>query len=89
MSDLPDKRLLELQVRRAEARARQVGDVLDSLPDLSDNLRRPSDEEVESLRQELLTESTQRGERIERQLKEDRTPRQQPQVPVVPFDAEL
>jgi hypothetical protein len=89
MSDLPDKRLLELQVRRAEARARQVSDVLDSLPDLSDNLRRPSDEEVESLRQELLTESTQRGERIERQLKEERTPRQQAPVPVVPFDAEL
>ena len=89
MSDLPDKRLLELSIRRAEARADQVGDVLDSLPDLSDNLRRPSDEEVESLRQELMSEASARAERIERQLKEDRTPRQQPQAPVVPFDAEL
>jgi hypothetical protein len=89
MNTLPDKRLLDRSIRKAETRVDQVADLLESLPDLSDNLRQPSDAEVESLRQELLAESTQRAERIQRQLLEDRTPRQQAPVAVIPFDAEL
>jgi hypothetical protein len=89
MDTLPDKRLLDRSIRKAETRLDHVADVLESLPDLSDNLRRPSDEEVASLRQELLAESSQRAERIQRQLLEDRTPRQQAPVAVIPFDAEL
>lgn len=89
MDTLPDKRLLDRSIRKAETRVNQVVDLLESLPDLSDNLRQPSDEEVESLRQELLSESSQRAERIQRQLLEDRTPRQQAPVAVIPFDAEL
>jgi hypothetical protein len=89
MSELPDKRLLDRSLRKAEARAGQVADQLGSLPDLADKLRRPSDEEIESLRQELAGESARRAEKIQRQLLEDRTPRQQAPVAVVPFDAEL
>ena len=89
MPDLPDKRLLDRSIRKAEARADELADRLGSLPDLNDHLRRPSDEEIESLRQELQNESTLRAERIQRQLLEDRTPRPQAPVPVIPFDAEL
>lgn len=89
MPDLPDKRLLDRSIRRAETRAQEVADRLGSLPDLAGNLRRPSDEEVESLRQELQSESTLRAEKIQRQLLEDRTPKQQAPVAVIPFDAEL
>jgi hypothetical protein len=89
MPDLPDKRLLDRSLRRAEARADQVADRLGSLPDLAANLRRPSDEEVKSLRQELQSESTLRAEKIQRQLLEDRTPKQQAPVAVIPFDADL
>jgi hypothetical protein len=89
MNDLPDKRLLDRSLRKAEARAEEIASRVGSLPDLADHLRKPSDEEVESLRQELATESTRRAERIQRQLLEDRTPRQQAPVAVIPFDAEL
>ena len=89
MQDLPDKRLLDRSIRKAETRVDMVADLLDSLPDLSDNLRQPSAEEVERLRQELASDSTRRAERIQRQLLEDRTPRQQAPVAVIPFDAEL
>ena len=89
MPDLPDKRLLDRSLRKAEARADEVADRLGGLPDLADKLRRPSDEEIESLRQELQSESSQRAERIGRQLLEDRTPRQQAPAPVIPFDADL
>lgn len=84
-----DKRLLELSIRRAETRADQVAELVDSLPDLSQNLRRPSDDELSSLRATLASESAERADRIARQMQEDRTPRQQAPVAVVPFDAEL
>ena len=84
-----DKRLLELSIRRSEARPEQLAELVDSLPDLSQNLRRPPDDEAESLREELVAESAQRADRIARQMQEDRTPRQQAPVAVVPFDAEL
>jgi hypothetical protein len=84
-----DKRLLELSIRRAETRPDQLAELVNSLPDLSQNLRKPTDEELEHLRQELAAQSSQRAERIARQMQEDRTPRQQAPVAVVPFDAEL
>jgi hypothetical protein len=89
MNDLPDKRLLDRSIRKAEARPEAVAGRLEGLADLAEKVRRPSDEEVESLRAELASESTRRSERIQRQLLEDRTPRQQAPVAVVPFDAEL
>jgi len=84
-----DKRLLELSIRKAETRAEEVAELVESLPDLSQNLRRPTDEEIDALRQTLAAESDDRAERITRQMQEDRTPRQQAPVAVVPFDAEL
>jgi hypothetical protein len=89
MHNVADKRLLERSVRKGETRLDDVADLLESLPDLSDNLRHPSDEELEALRQELVAESTSRAERIQRQMVEDRTPRTQAPTPVTPFDAEL
>jgi hypothetical protein len=89
MQTPPDKRLVDRSIRKGATRPEEFEDLLETLPDLSDNLRQPSDAEVEALREELIAESTGRAERIQRQLLEDRTPRPQALPPVVPFDADL
>ena len=89
MSTLPDRRVQDrLQRTGIES---DISDLLDALPDLSDNLREVSEEELETLRQELVAEAELRAERVERRIEEARNPKPPalPEPPVQPLDAEL
>jgi hypothetical protein len=57
----------------------------DALPDLADNVRRPDEEELERVRQELELEAVSRAERIERALLE---PHESPPVLPIPPEPE-
>ncbi len=89
MSTLPDRRLQD-RLQRSGIGS-DISDVLDSLPDLSDNLREVDDDELESLKQELLAEAELRAERVERRIEEARNPKPPalPEPPAQPLDAEL
>ena len=89
MSTLPDRRLQDrLQRTGIEA---DLSDVIDALPDLSDNLRDVSDEELESLREELLVEAGTRAELVAQRVEEAKNPKPPaiPEPPAQPLDAEL
>jgi hypothetical protein len=80
-----------LRNRRMAQSGEPPAEVLESLADLSDSVRRVSDEEAEKLRQELTQEREVRTERIRRALQRAAEPsRPEPPRPVEPFeDTEL
>ena len=90
MTELPDKRIQDRALRKGGGAAADISDVVDALPDLSDNLREVTEEELEQLRTELDSEATVRAERIECRLTEDRSIGPKiPEPPPQPLDAEL
>ena len=90
MASLPDKRLQDRAQRKGGGAVEDISDVLDALPDMSDNLREVTGEELEQLRSELASEATARAERIQRRLTEDRSVGPKiPEPPPQPLDAEL
>lgn len=79
-----DKRLLQRGVRKGKLSERELDQALDELPDLVDRIRHPSEEELETLREELVSEQQIRAERVQRILAEPKdVPK--PQPPVTPF----
>ena len=66
---LPDNRMLEREKRR-QGVSRTAQPDLASFADLASNTLKPSDEEVEKLRAELVAEREVRNVRIERFIKE-------------------
>lgn len=80
-----------LRNRRMDRSGEPPAEALESLADLSDNVRRMSDEEAEKLRKELIHEREVRSERIRRALQRAaEPPRAEPPRPVEPFeDTEL
>ncbi|MCE2391288.1 MAG: hypothetical protein J4G09_07350 [Proteobacteria bacterium] len=77
-----DKRLIERSKRRFDGE----GEASDSdLPDLQDQVRAPSDEELERFREEFAAEQAIRGERIERQMAEDKSVLNLPEIPFAPI----
>jgi hypothetical protein len=62
-------------------------EVLESQADLADNVRQPSEEELEKLRRELVQEREVRTERIRQALERAAQPlRAEPPRPVEPFE---
>jgi hypothetical protein len=90
MANLPDKRLQERALRKGALTADDVSDLLEASPDLSDNLREVTEEDLEELRGELVSEASVRAERIALRLTEDRSVGPKiPEPPPQPLDAEL
>jgi hypothetical protein len=61
-----DKRLRERLVRRREIRPQDLEKAADKVPDSAGNVRQPPEEELEKLREDLVTEGEVREERIVR-----------------------
>jgi len=90
MANLPDKRLQDRALRKGVLTADDISDLLEASPDLSDNLREVTEEDLEELRAELVSEASARAERIARRLTEDRSVGPKiPEPPPQPLDAEL
>lgn len=79
-----DKRLLLRGVRKGDLAEVELTKALDELPDLSDQIRQPGQEELDALREELVAEQSARAERVQRILSEPKdVPK--PPVEVTPF----
>jgi hypothetical protein len=61
-----DKRLRERLMRHREVRPQDLDKAAQDLPDSAGNVRQPPEEELEKLREELVTEGEVREERIVR-----------------------
>lgn len=84
MDRVVDKRLIERTGRRL-GEAAPAAPSARKMPDLKDRVRALDEEEVERFREELVSEGSDRRERIERQLAEDKSAVKQIEFPVVPI----
>ena len=85
-SENMDRRLQDRRVGRVAQE--EIDKAVLALPDSADNAERPSDQEIETLREELQAEKVARDERIQRSLTEP-TPVIVPYTPPAPLDDEL
>jgi len=69
-----DKRLLEQRVSAGELREQEFRQIGESAADLSSEIARPDEAEIQAFRESLERESRLRAERIERQLNEPSQP---------------
>lgn len=82
-----DRRLIENGLASRRRPEEEVRQMLEELPDLADNVAKPTSEELEKLAADLTSELELRGERIKRALERAAEPPPAPAPgPVEPFE---
>lgn len=87
-ADRLDRRLQERALREGAVNGKELDQAASELPDLAEQTRSPSAEELTSLPEQLAVEKVVRDKRIEKSLNEPKLP-SLPPAPIIPLDDEL
>lgn len=83
-----DRRLQDRALHKGELSEEEIAHIVLELPDDAEGIGQPNAEDLDRLREELVSEASGRRERIERSLSEP-TPTVTPFIPAAPLDDEL